>query len=781
MLKNDHFKTVFTNLVSDNALDIEEREYILSCAQILLKQKIIEQYGKAAIDLSYYIILKYSIRYNDYQPLYDISINLGYYPISSHILDNSLLSGTLLDHIQSAIIESSFSLDDHTVTKNQLDVYNKYIYSKHEKECSIIAPTSYGKSQMMLRHVSESAHNHIAIIVPTRSLLAQTYADVRNLKTERKIIVHEGMYDNTKKFIAIMTQERALRLLDENKDLTFDSLYIDEAQNLLSKGDRAILLSRLISLSKKRNNNCSIFYFSPTICDSNNLIINSEQHINELRINQNMKALSIIEYDGKHVKQYCPDYKTEANVIRTDVDYLQFIIQTSSERNFVFLNSPNKIESFSKELYEHLDYVDDPELDEIVKNLSKNIHPGLKIIEYLKKGILYLHGYIPDEIKEYLEEKYRNIESIRFLIANTVILEGINLPITTIYILNTDQLQYSNLTNLVGRANRLNYVFKKKGNLSNLISTIYFVKSEYARSNGVMSNTISLLNKPKDLVMNPMLKNTTRKDVKTIRELEQIVLDEPSDEYNIIKQRLVALGICYEYNSFSDEICRTIINNIDDYKTNKTSEDIFDIIEQIFINNLNDNIKIDLLRLSNPKTKKYYHMYFEKRRLQPINVNILDDLRYYHKIKENGNPYLYVSSKFGELSLNSSDHKAYVDIRNKTDADLVNYSIIKQKMDSDFVSYRLDRLFKFLYEFKMIDENYYNYYVFGTKELEKIPFIQSGLSIKTIDFLKENNQLINLYIDSKGITHGNNHFASFIHNLDDYLCYSISRFIQLDD
>ena len=132
MLKNDHFKTVFTNLVSDNALDIEEREYILSCAQILLKQKIIEQYGKAAIDLSYYIILKYSIRYNDYQPLYDISINLGYYPISSHILDNSLLSGTLLDHIQSAIIESSFSLDDHTVTKNQLDVYNKYIYSKHE-------------------------------------------------------------------------------------------------------------------------------------------------------------------------------------------------------------------------------------------------------------------------------------------------------------------------------------------------------------------------------------------------------------------------------------------------------------------------------------------------------------------------------------------------------------------------------------------------------------------------------------------------------------------------
>jgi hypothetical protein len=42
-------------------------------------------------EFAYYIILKYSISYNDFQPLYDFSTNLGFYPISKFILKNKLI------------------------------------------------------------------------------------------------------------------------------------------------------------------------------------------------------------------------------------------------------------------------------------------------------------------------------------------------------------------------------------------------------------------------------------------------------------------------------------------------------------------------------------------------------------------------------------------------------------------------------------------------------------------------------------------------------------------
>ena len=52
------------------------------------------------------------------------------------------------------------------------------------------------------------------------------------------------MYENEIEFISVLTQERALRLLQKNEELYFDTLYIDEAHNLFNKDSRTILLSR---------------------------------------------------------------------------------------------------------------------------------------------------------------------------------------------------------------------------------------------------------------------------------------------------------------------------------------------------------------------------------------------------------------------------------------------------------------------------------------------------------------------------------------------------------
>ena len=116
--------------------------------------------------------------------------------------------------------------------------------SSEEQDNSYIAPTSFGKSSLIIDVIE-------------------------NLKL-KKVIFHDEMYDNEDRFIAVFTQERALRLL-KDESISFDALIIDEAHNLFDSSSRSILLSRLIRKNKIRNTKSKIFYFSPLITDSNNL------------------------------------------------------------------------------------------------------------------------------------------------------------------------------------------------------------------------------------------------------------------------------------------------------------------------------------------------------------------------------------------------------------------------------------------------------------------------------------------------------------------------------
>ncbi|MFD3136088.1 DEAD/DEAH box helicase family protein, partial [Streptococcus agalactiae] len=100
----------------------------------------------------------------------------------------------------------------------------------------------------------------------------QVHREVKQLVgLNRKIIIHDQDYDSTNKcpLLAIVTQERALRLLEQK--LIFDSLYIDEAHELFAfdfrkkLSNRSLLLSRMIRISRVINNKLNVYYFSPLI------------------------------------------------------------------------------------------------------------------------------------------------------------------------------------------------------------------------------------------------------------------------------------------------------------------------------------------------------------------------------------------------------------------------------------------------------------------------------------------------------------------------------------
>jgi hypothetical protein len=242
------FNEVVRKLATNQKLTTSEKSFLLGVAILLIKQYQIDRRFTSYIDFAYYLILKYSLFTRDFKPLYDISINLGFYPIANDILKYELLS---FEHFDDTVIYNSISKfkneSKFIETLEQNHRSKEFLLDESFEKC-FLAPTSFGKSSLIVSAIRNlgNAKLKIAIIVPTKSLLMQTYQLVRNARLGRKIIMHDEMFDNEDAFIAVFTQERALRLMNR-KSIAYDVLFIDEAHNILNNDPRSILLSRLIS------------------------------------------------------------------------------------------------------------------------------------------------------------------------------------------------------------------------------------------------------------------------------------------------------------------------------------------------------------------------------------------------------------------------------------------------------------------------------------------------------------------------------------------------------
>ncbi|MFL0081320.1 hypothetical protein, partial [Tenacibaculum maritimum] len=78
IFENVNFKKVLRKLTIEEELNEEEKVLILSSALVFLEQYVKDKRYITYLDFAYYLILKYSITYKDYRPLYDFSINMGF-------------------------------------------------------------------------------------------------------------------------------------------------------------------------------------------------------------------------------------------------------------------------------------------------------------------------------------------------------------------------------------------------------------------------------------------------------------------------------------------------------------------------------------------------------------------------------------------------------------------------------------------------------------------------------------------------------------------------------
>ena len=782
--------------IDPTRLDKNERTFLLTVAIILLRKYERDSRLTSFVELAYFIILKYSLSFNDFAPLYDFGINIGYYPIARVIADFEQIQ---LDNIASAIIPTR--IDDGFRHESIVETYEqKYtrdqILRSISKDICYVAPTSFGKSSIILEHIATHWEDFkkIAVIVPTKSLLMQSYRAIRQKEFDTKFIIHDEMYNNEDRFIAILTQERALRLLDKH-DISFDCLYIDEAHRLLERDPRSILLTRLIRLNRQRCKEAEIIYLSPLVTNSDNLKTDRAQDIFEQRIRFNIKEPELYEYCSNGIVKKYNRFLDQFFTVGQSKNMFSYINQNATEKTFCYLYAPRKIEDFAEEFSYFKEKIQESSaLNEVIRCLKKYVHDEFYAIDYIKKGIIYLHGKLPDNVKEYLEFKYSQIPELQFIIANKVILEGINLPISSLFILNGTNLYGKDLTNLIGRVNRLNLVFAQSPKLELLMPKIHFVNSEkYNRKKGNFENKMRLLRSSvfADSVKNPTLENfdienTENKDnadrCKKIIENENIFFSVADDSVQELKQRMISLGMNTIYN-ISDELGKTIlgrINRIKDHPQLHKSH-FLDRLRYIFIRHCDESINDDeFVRLKNDKTIAYYKMFFENRK-RSLKENVAREVAYFQRRVAEGDSLMYIGESYGEQTYEKNERKAYhnvyIDLSRKTIRQLANIAIVKQKMEDDFVSFKLRMFFQLMKDYSILSEDEYNEILYGTTDRKKIYLVKTGLTINLINRLEKDGQLKNIKFNRNGNLVTNDLFDTYLEKADDFYRFELSRFL----
>ncbi len=458
-LRNTDFTLLYDRFILGKRLQPKEYKYLLAIAICLTNAENVN-----VQQLGYRIVVEYCNQTGDYIPLYEISINKGLYPISKFIDQHHIL-----DEQRNFFTEwNDAFLEQYAAGKiyqsEQQHMLVKFFDDKKTDTVSIIAPTSYGKSELILSTVKEYAGKKICILTSTKALLIQTKKRVQSVSKGLfpKIVVHPEMYNpHDRSCLAVLTQERLLRIFKKDRNLAFDCIIVDEAHELLENDTRSHTMANVIIVAQNRNPNVAFKFLTPFLANGENLKTRYTTYdIEGFKVSEYIKSEKYFLYDIRNhrglqlydqfLNKYLPISMTREFTFEED-----FIKEYSADKNIIYLNKPIDIEKFALALKDVLPDIKSELISTACKNISEYLQPQYNLLACLRKGIIYHHGSVPDAIRIYIEDLYKKDPSIKYLITNSTLLSGVNLPAERMFILDNRRgrtnLSHDSFKNLVGR------------------------------------------------------------------------------------------------------------------------------------------------------------------------------------------------------------------------------------------------------------------------------------------------------------------------------------------
>lgn len=799
-LYNTDFPKIYWKLLRDDNLLDCELEAILAIGLyfIGLNNDILKKFG-------YRLFLLYSIKTNDYKPLYELSLNKGLIPIA-HFIDENLNYSKDYGNIQTeinsiAISEFKWKSSYKTIGQYKLDKITEDLISESQ---IIVAPTSYGKTELILSFLNNNTYKKTCIITPTKSLLAQTKKRILNHFGNKKIITNPEMYsDKDIEMIAVLTQERLLRLLQDNPDLKFDLLIVDEAHNLLDDfskdNSRSVILGSVIIICNKRNDKLVCKYLTPFLKSQDSLnLISISKSIEWYSVSENIKSEMYYFYDLENNKKEVLDQYSglKKKLISINVDDLKsdedIVMDNCDNKNIVYLNSPKKIEQFAKELFSKLSDLNIERLQKACEDLKEYVHNDYKLANYLKKGIIYHHGSIPEQIRYFIEELYIEVPEIKILIANSTLLEGVNIPATKMFILDPSRgnsyLSASSFHNLIGRVCRFGEIFNRNtGDLKYLLPEIHIIKGKYCRRDFNAINFIKgrkMLVKDfdniEDEVKNPLLVNTKADSIK--KEKAEEILENLSSADIITndykKRPTTRIGqLCFEnnINIFNILEVENELNRKLAFVTKAQSLDaVFSIMNYLFFSKIDDeeyNFN-NLKRLKEREAQNFYKMLINWRIMGLTMKEMINKIvGYWDSLKDEQAKFVFVG-KWGDKT-RSGHKKLWTDITEKTNVEKINLAIVRLKEEYDFIDNEIIKYVEILNSLTLIDEKLYLKIKYGTDNKEKIAILNCGISNILSNLLhKKYNDYYTVYTDQNVVIFSNNLISKMEENKENGILIS---------
>ncbi len=788
-IRNTDFASLYDRFIVGEKLSQKQYEILLAIAICFTNAD-----DTNVQQLGYRIVVEYCNQTNDYIPLYEIAVNKGLYPVSKfieqHYIDDS--KRNFFTEWNDAFTEQYVS--GEVCRSEQQNSLVHFFESKKDDTVSVIAPTSYGKSELILSAVKEYAGKKICVLTSTKALLIQTKKRVQQISKGifPKIVVHPEMYNpNDSSCLAVLTQERLLRIFKKDPQLSFDCIIVDEAHEMLEDDSRSRTLANVIIVAQKRNPEVAFKFLTPFLADSTNLKARYTTYdIEGFKVSEYIKTEKYFLYDLRNhtglklydqfLNKYLPISDNRNLGFEEDV-----VKAYSAGKNIIYLNKPTDIEKFALALADVLPEVDSELIQTACDNISEYLQPQYNLLTCLRKGIIYHHGSVPDAIRIYIEDLYKKDDAVRYVITSSTLLSGVNLPAERMFILDNKRgrsnLSYDSFKNLVGRVCRFSEIFNDEtGNLYRLEPQIYLVFGKYFAQNAncesFLRNVAKVEQNYKDAVDNVLLSEAKitadneeklRQASEFIENYENGVVEDYQERYtNTVSGKACIMNGITEFDVFAHEA--TIQQQVDVYQSESIkisdSNTLLETINDLFIQHLPDNGVESLKRLENKEARNFYSMMFEWRVKNKSYAEMISlFVGYWHQLyKKDRNVMVYVG-KWGDIKRPGSNVARYTKFVGKTRTQVVNLAIVRIKEEQDFIDNTLIKYVEVLHDLDLIEDRFYAQIKYGTDDERTICLIKNGLSLSSAMLLiKKYGDHLQIDIPASTVVYGENLVAEMI-------------------
>ena len=777
-IRNTDFASLYDRFIIGEKLSKRQYEILLAIAICFTNADDTNVQG-----LGYRIVVEYCNQRRDYIPLYEIAVNKGLYPVSKfiekHYIDDS--KRNFFTDWNDAFVEQYVS--GEICRSEQQNSLVHFFESKKEDTVSVIAPTSYGKSELILSAVKEYAGRKICVLTSTKALLVQTKKRIQQISKGifSKVVVHPEMYNpNDTSCLAVLTQERLLRIFKKDPSLSFDCIIVDEAHEILEENSRSRTLANVIIIAQKRNPDVAFKFLTPFLTDSKNLKARYTTYdIEGFKVTEYIKTEKYYLYDLRNhtglklydqfLNRYLPLSENRNLGFEEDV-----VKAYSAGKNIIYLNKPTDIEKFALALADVLPEMDSEMIQTACDNISNYLQPQYNLLACLRKGIIYHHGSVPDAIRIYIEDLYKKDDSVKYVITSSTLLSGVNLPAERMFILDNKRgrsnLSHDSFKNLVGRVCRFSEIFNDEtGNLQRLEPQIYLVFGKYFAQNAncesFLRNVAKVEQNYKDAVDNVLLseaKITTMNEEELrhasefIENYENGVVEDYQERYtSTVSGKACIMNGITELDIFAHEAA--IQQQVNGYQSENLkisdSNTLLETIYELFIQYLPDNGAESLKRLENQEARNFYSMMFEwrvenKSYAEMINLFV----GYWQQLyKKDKNVIVYVG-KWGDVKRSGSNVARYTKIFGKDRTQLINLAIVRIKEEQDFIDNTLIKYVEVLYDLELIEDNFYARIKYGTDDERAICLIKNGLSLSSaVLLIKKYNSYLQINVSSSTV------------------------------